>query len=423
MSTTCEKGVNQTQADEGRRDSRMNAKDCITMTQFLKQQKPLRDMVNSAEWSESKWPKEAGARKVRQYLMQASFWNNIRRALKLMTPLVKVLRMVDGEKNGEKKPAMGYIYAAMDSAKETIARDLNWNKEKYEKAFEIIDKRWQCQLHHPLHAAGYFLNPSIHYKYHDDVHCAEVEGGLLVPDTKTQDKIMTELDAFKDATGIFGHDMAIRQKDIKAPAEWWSCYGSSAPNLRSFAVKILSMTCSATGCERNCSDFQLLHTKKRNRLAQHWLNNMVFVKYNRTLKRRSLRSVCVTRDPILLDEIDDSNEWLIGRMDGDSSDNDDLVWGDDDLSWNVVNQAMGVEEPSYSTRGAGAKRASSSKTDKEKGIASSNQKQCYIPYALVMTLVDEEDELEEDLDEDDLGYEDVEYDDEDENIGVSEDEF
>ena len=56
-------------------------------------------MVNSAEWSESKWPKEAGARKVRQYLMQASFWNNIRRALKLMTPLVKVFRMVDGEKN------------------------------------------------------------------------------------------------------------------------------------------------------------------------------------------------------------------------------------------------------------------------------------------------------------------------------------
>ena len=80
-------------------------------------------MVNSAEWSESKWPKEAGARKVRQYLMQASFWKNIRRALKIMTPLVKVLRMVDGEK----KPAMGYIYAAMDRAKETIERDFNWN--------------------------------------------------------------------------------------------------------------------------------------------------------------------------------------------------------------------------------------------------------------------------------------------------------
>ena len=38
-------------------------------------------------------------------------------------------------------------------------------------------------------------------------------------------------------------------------------------------------------------------------------------------------------------------------------------------------------------------------------------------------MVDEEDELEEDLDEDDLGYEDVEYDYEDDNNGVSEDEF
>ena len=130
--------------------------------------------------------------------------------------------------------------------------------------------------------------------------------------------------------------------------------------------------------------------------------------------------MCATRDPILLDEIDDSNEWLIGRMDGDSSDNDDLVWGDDDLSWNDVSQAMGVEEPSYSTRGVGAKGASSSKTDKGKGIASSNQKQSFAP---AMRLVDEEDELEEDLDEDDFGYEDVEYDDEDDNNGVSEDEF
>lgn len=110
-------------------------------------------------------------------------------------------------------------------------------------------------------------------------------------------------------------------------------------------------------------------------------------------------------------------------MDGDSSDNDDLVWGDDDLPWNVVNQAMGAEEPSYSTRGAGTKGASSSKTDKGKGVASSNQKQCYRPSAPAMTLVDEEDELEEDLDEDDLGYEDIEYDDEDDNNRVSEDEF
>ena len=73
-----------------------------------------------------------------------------------------------------------------------------------------------------------------------------------------------------------------------------------------------------------------------------------------------------------MDEIDESNEWLIGRMDGDSSDNDDLVWEDDDLPLSVVSQAMGAEEPNYSTRGATG--TSTSKTDKGKGVGSSNQK-------------------------------------------------
>ncbi|CAN6862696.1 unnamed protein product, partial [Brassica oleracea] len=75
---------------------------------------------------------------------------------------------------------------------------------------------------------------------------------------------------------------------------------------------MLSLTCSATGCERNCGVFQLLHTKRRNRLAQSRLNDMVFGKYNRALQGRMKRNDA--KDPILLDEIDDSNEWLMGKM-------------------------------------------------------------------------------------------------------------
>jgi hypothetical protein len=29
--------------------------------------------------------------------------------------------------------------------------------------WEIIDQRWDNQLHRPLHAAGYYLNPELHY--------------------------------------------------------------------------------------------------------------------------------------------------------------------------------------------------------------------------------------------------------------------
>uniref|UniRef100_A0A0D3B9A0 DUF659 domain-containing protein n=2 Tax=Brassica oleracea var. oleracea TaxID=109376 RepID=A0A0D3B9A0_BRAOL len=191
----------------------------ITMTQFHLQQANLKKMVTSEEWEKSKWPKEAGARKLKQYILQEGFWRNIAYALKLTSPLVKVLRMVDGEK----KPPMGYIYAAMDRAKETIAKSFKLKKVKYEKVFEMIDRRWDCQLHQPLHAAGYFLNPAVHYAHPADVCCEEVERGLyscitkLVRDPIVQDKIMVELEVFKNASGLFGLPMAIRQREIKSP--------------------------------------------------------------------------------------------------------------------------------------------------------------------------------------------------------------
>ncbi|CAF2043845.1 unnamed protein product, partial [Brassica napus] len=144
----------------------------ITMSQFHIQQANLKKMVTSDDWNKSKWPKEAEAKKMKQYILQESFWRNVAYALKLNGPLV--LGMVDGDT----KPAMVYIYAAMDRAKEAIARSFKMKQEKYENVFEIIDRRWNCQLHQPLHAAGYFLNPAIHYANPEDVCCEEVETGL-----------------------------------------------------------------------------------------------------------------------------------------------------------------------------------------------------------------------------------------------------
>ena len=72
---------------------------------------------------------------------------------------------------------MGYIYEAMDKAKEKISENLLWKEDQYKRAFEIIDERWNCQLHHPLHAAGHFLNPEFQYKG-PEVNCEEVMRGL-----------------------------------------------------------------------------------------------------------------------------------------------------------------------------------------------------------------------------------------------------
>ena len=50
-----------------------------------------------------------------------------------------MFRLVDGEK----KTHMGYIYEAMNRAKNTIVRSFNGNEEKYKEIFNIIDTRWE----------------------------------------------------------------------------------------------------------------------------------------------------------------------------------------------------------------------------------------------------------------------------------------
>ncbi|MQL70621.1 hypothetical protein Taro_002944 [Colocasia esculenta] len=79
----------------------------------------------------------------------------------LIEPLVQVLRMVDGEDKND----MGYLYEAMDKAKERL-------REKHPTAFQkwwrIIDARWESTLHHDLHAAGYFFN--LRHQYSDSPH-------------------------------------------------------------------------------------------------------------------------------------------------------------------------------------------------------------------------------------------------------------
>ena len=60
-----------------------------------------------------------------------------------------------------------------------------------------------------------------------------------------------------------------------------------------------------------------------------------------------------------LNDIDDSNEWLVGRMDGNSND-EELEFGEkDNLTCNVVAEAAGAYEPVYRTRNS-EKRSSSS---------------------------------------------------------------
>ena len=94
-------------------------------------------------------------------------------------------------------------------------------------------------------------------------------------------------------------------------AHWWESFGSHCPQLQKFAIRVLSQTCSSSGCERNWSVFERIHTKKRNRLEQKRLNDLVFVQYNLRLRRNQLLNKRPDSDPIVLDDVDPNSEWVV----------------------------------------------------------------------------------------------------------------
>ena len=112
----------------------------------------------------------------------------------------------------------------MDRAKEAFEKSFNGRQERYKEIFEIIDRRWECQLHQPLHAAGYFLNPEFFYDNRSEIERdEEVMASLykciqrLVPNINQQNKIIEELTSYKREEGIFGLEMAIRLRKKNAP--------------------------------------------------------------------------------------------------------------------------------------------------------------------------------------------------------------
>ena len=67
-----------------------------------------------------------------------------------------------------------------------------------------------------------------------------------------------QLDLFKNSKGLFNCRTAKLTRNDKSPADWWDSYGDDTPELRQFAIRVLSLTCSSSGCERNWSAFEMV---------------------------------------------------------------------------------------------------------------------------------------------------------------------
>ncbi|KAK2431194.1 hypothetical protein QL285_029453 [Trifolium repens] len=281
----------------------------LTLACLMENKGALIRMFTSNQWTSSKFSKTVDGKQIEEVVMDKGFWKDIIICLKGAGPLIKVLRMVDSEE----ELAMGLIYEAMDHAKEKIQANFNSVQRSYKPLWDIIDDRWDKQMHRPLHAAGYYLNPKLHYGA-DFKADFEVKRGLydclerMIGDVQEISKIDAQLEAFKTRANFFGSPIAMAALGTKIPAQWWESYGDEHPELQKFAIRVLSLTCSSSGCERNWSAFEMIHTKRRNRLKQKTMNDVVFVMTNSKLaKKKKARKVA----DFTLDDIDSDNEWIV----------------------------------------------------------------------------------------------------------------
>ncbi|KAJ8639871.1 hypothetical protein MRB53_016565 [Persea americana] len=154
----------------------------------------------------------------------------------------------------------------------------------------------------------------------------------VVTDLRIKDVIIRQLMNYRNYNGSFGTDTAVRNRATIAPQDWWAQFGTDAPELQKLAIRILSQCCSSSGCERNWSIFEHIHSPKRNRLEYQRLNDLVFVHYNLKLRKRDMmkRTSPNVTDPISLENIDILDEWVCEEP--------SLLTLDDVCGWTTIEQ-------------------------------------------------------------------------------------
>lgn len=281
----------------------------LSLQSILKLRSRLNHMFNSPEFSANPYANKTQSITCIGIIDDSDFWRAVEESVAVSEPFLKVLREVSGG-----KPAVGFIYELMTRAKESIRTYYIMDEIKCKTFLDIVDKKWHNHLHSPLHAAAAFLNPSIQYNpevkfigsIKEDFYRV-LEKLLPLPELRRD--ITNQILLFTRATGMFGCNLAKEAIDTVSPGIWWEQYGDSAPVLQRVAIRILSQVCSTSTFERHWGTFQQIHSEKRNKIDKETLNDLVYINYNLKLGR-SMKSKSPESDPIQLDDIDMTSEWV-----------------------------------------------------------------------------------------------------------------
>ncbi|GFY90703.1 HAT transposon superfamily protein [Actinidia rufa] len=320
----------------------------LTLQNIVSLKEPLHQMFNSDTWTQSTFSKQRAGLVVAEIMMDQHFWSLCDQTLKAAKPLLTVLDLIDCDD----RPSVGYIYDAMETAKESIIVAFNNEESDYLPYLNVIDRIWQEELQSPLHAAGYYLNPSIFYNPSFSINKVVQKGLLdcietLEPNLTAQVTITSHINFYKDAVGDFGRPMALRGRETLAPATWWSLYASDYADLQRFAVRDLTREKekerenleNSTIVNRwilKLFDFHFLFSRQildpSTTLAYHSCHPTILATFELGLSsmqsRQEVSKTMITDeyDPICLEAIDANTvDWV---QDPESVEGDDCGWMD-----------------------------------------------------------------------------------------------
>ncbi|CAI7772858.1 unnamed protein product, partial [Closterium sp. NIES-53] len=275
----------------------------IMIARFLEVKQSLKEMVISEEWGQVAVAQKEEGRAVRRLLLQETFWESVGVVLRLMNPIYEVIRAVD-----RRSLVMGQIYGLMldatvktNEAATAAATMLSTRTPLLppnEKAAflasvkAIIAKRWDGQLHNPLHALGWLLNPRNQY-VEEVQNDAEVREGAEVVIQSREGSVekkmilAAQIASFHKGEGRLGaRDARWAATTLVASgrlteAEWWAMFGGEVRALRDFAVTTLSQPVTSSEVERYWSALARVQRRDCNRLNATTMTDVAFVAFGR----------------------------------------------------------------------------------------------------------------------------------------------
>jgi len=271
---------------------------------------------------------------------------------KVFEPLVKVLRLADSD--GQ---SMASIYGELIEAKKAIMDAVEHSEKDYNVIITAMDSKMVGRLDSPLHLAAYMLNPYYSYANPSIFLDLEVMSGFMevvetyYHDDEEAQNVVINIDnaRFKKKDGLFGKAAATRAIDNPNfnAGEWWETYGLQCPTLQKLAMRILNLTSSASGCERNWSTFEMVDAKRRNRLDLRRRDKLVYIQFNGRMmdKRKKLSS---SSDVLLAYDATEAQDWICPNAYMDEDEFDEATG----ISYAVLDDAIGATEAMNPRRSA-----------------------------------------------------------------------